>query len=54
MGRGRREWTQAKYERYLREGRGQGRGINYHPWMTIQDFPSKCNQIIKLESKQKS
>ena len=41
MGRGRREWTQAKYERYLREGRGQGRGINYHPWITIQDFPSK-------------
>ena len=41
MGRRRREWTQAKYERYLCEGRGQGRGIKYHPWLTIQDFPSK-------------
>lgn len=41
MVRGRREWTQAKYERYIKEGRGRGSGKDYKPWLTIQDFPSK-------------
>ena len=35
-----REWTQQKYERYLKEGRGQGTGKDYIPWLKIQDFPS--------------
>ncbi|BAY32861.1 Tn7-like transposition protein A [Nostoc carneum NIES-2107] len=41
MVRGRREWTQAKYERYIKEGRGRGSGKQYKPWLTIQDVPSK-------------
>ncbi|MDM9581939.1 MULTISPECIES: TnsA endonuclease C-terminal domain-containing protein [unclassified Nostoc] len=41
MVRRRREWTQAKYERYIKEGRGRGSGKDYKPWLTIQDFPSK-------------
>ncbi|WP_224311971.1 MULTISPECIES: TnsA endonuclease C-terminal domain-containing protein [Nostocaceae] len=41
MVRGRREWTQAKYERYIKEGRGRGSGKHYKPWLTIQDVPSK-------------
>lgn len=41
MGRGRGEWTEAKFERYVKEGRGQGSGENYRPWITVQDFPSK-------------
>jgi hypothetical protein len=41
VGRGRGEWTQAKFERYVKEGRGQGSGENYRPWITVQDFPSK-------------
>lgn len=40
MARSRYEWTQAKFERYVKEGRGKGRGRNYKPWITIQDFPS--------------
>lgn len=28
------------YERKLSEGRGVGRGKEYKPWITIQDFPS--------------
>ncbi|MEC4987112.1 MAG: TnsA endonuclease C-terminal domain-containing protein [Oscillatoria sp. PMC 1068.18] len=36
-----REWTQAKFERYRKEGRGQGIGQNYVPWIKIQDFPSQ-------------
>ncbi|MBS3026948.1 MAG: TnsA endonuclease C-terminal domain-containing protein [Dolichospermum sp. DET50] len=41
MGRSRRDWTQDKFERYIKEGRGQGSGSNYQPWIKIQDFPSK-------------
>lgn len=41
MVRGRGEWTQAKFERYRKEGRGRGSGKDYKPWITIQDFPSK-------------
>lgn len=41
MVRGRREWTQAKFERYMKEGRGRGSGKEYKPWITIQDFPSR-------------
>ncbi len=40
MARSRYDWTQAKFERYIKEGRGKGRGKNYKPWITIQDFPS--------------
>jgi hypothetical protein len=41
VGRSRRDWTQDKFERYIKEGRGQGSGSNYQPWIKIQDFPSK-------------
>ncbi|MGK7930192.1 MAG: TnsA endonuclease N-terminal domain-containing protein, partial [Microcystaceae cyanobacterium] len=40
MARTKREWTQAKFERYKKEGRGQGTGKDYVPWIKIQDFPS--------------
>lgn len=39
MGRGKRDWTQDKFSRYVKEGRGQGQGESYKPWITIQDFP---------------
>lgn len=41
MPRSKRDWTQAKFERYFNEGRGQGSGKDYQPWIKIQDFPSK-------------
>ncbi|MEH1768392.1 TnsA endonuclease C-terminal domain-containing protein [Nostoc sp.] len=41
MARSKQDWTQAKFERYLKEGRGQGSGKGYQPWIKIQDFPSK-------------
>ena len=40
MSRSRYDWTTAKFERYVKEGRGKGRGKDYKPWITIQDFPS--------------
>lgn len=32
--------TEAKIARYIKEGRGQGSGRDYKPWLTIHDFPS--------------
>ena len=40
MGGRRREWTQAKFEQYIQEGRGQGTREHYKPWITIHDFSS--------------
>lgn len=36
-----KQWSKNKYERYLKEGRGQGDGKNYKPWIRVQDFSSK-------------
>jgi hypothetical protein len=36
-----RTWNKAKYERYLRESRGQGEGSSYRPWISVHDFSSQ-------------
>jgi len=36
-----RTWNQSVFEKYLREGRGQGEGPGYTPWIRVQDFASK-------------
>lgn len=33
-------WDENKMKRYISEGRGQGRGQDYKPWITVRDFPS--------------
>lgn len=40
MAKYRRDWSQATFNKYLKEGRGQGHGAEYKPWITIHDFPS--------------
>ncbi|MBP1153958.1 MULTISPECIES: TnsA endonuclease C-terminal domain-containing protein [unclassified Paenibacillus] len=35
------DWTEAKFERFLSEGRGQGKKENYRPWLTVSDIPSR-------------
>ncbi len=35
-----RAWNESIYRRYIREGRGQGSGSCYKPWLTVRDFPS--------------
>lgn len=35
-----RKWNQNIYEKYIKEGRGQGEGKGYKPWIRIQDFAS--------------
>ncbi|MFD2170074.1 TnsA endonuclease N-terminal domain-containing protein [Tumebacillus lipolyticus] len=34
-------WTEDKIAKFLKEGRGQGEGANYQPWLTIHDVPSR-------------
>ena len=47
MGKRRSRWCENTYLRYLEEGRGQGSGKDYKPWIYIQDFPSQgvCSRI---------
>ena len=40
MAKHRRIWNHSIFKKYLREGRGQGDGAAYNPWIHIQDFPS--------------
>jgi len=41
MSKRKTELTEKKIAQMEKEGRGQGTGENYKPWITIQDFPSK-------------
>lgn len=47
MGKNRRKWSEKQYQKYIKEGRGQGRGADYTPWIKIHDFPSNgvCSRI---------
>lgn len=47
MGKKRRRWNEKQYQKYIKEGRGQGIGAEYIPWIKIQDFPSNgvCSRI---------
>lgn len=40
MAKHRRTWNASAYQRYLKEGRGQGSGAEYIPWIRVQDFSS--------------
>lgn len=40
MGRGVKKWTEEVIARKQREGRGQGKGASYSPWIHITDFHS--------------
>lgn len=41
MAKRRYGFDEDKIQRYIKEGRGQGQGKNYKPWINIHDFPSK-------------
>jgi hypothetical protein len=45
-------WNENKYNRFIKEGRGQGAGKEYNPWLTIQDFPSmgRVSRILGWKS----
>lgn len=39
--RGKRFKTQADIDRHVKQGRGQGEGAKYLPWLSVQDVPSR-------------
>lgn len=41
MAKRKRMTTDSSIARRLREGRGQGNGASYQPWLTVQDIPSQ-------------
>ena len=41
MARGKNNWTEEKFKRFIKEGRGQGVGGEYKPFWSINDFPTK-------------
>lgn len=41
MAKCRTYWSESTYRKRLKEGRGQGTGSSYLPWLTIHDFPSR-------------
>lgn len=55
-----REWNDSTIKRFLKEGRGQGEGTTYKPWLQVQDiasqgrstriFSSKSQRVIHLLS----
>src|SRR5690606_12027974 len=36
-----RKWTEDKVDRWIAEGRGQGVGPGYKPWLTVRDVPAR-------------
>ncbi len=53
MPKRKRGFTRKKYVKWLKDGRGQGNGTEYKPWLTIQDVPSNGESTrihgIKIE-----
>lgn len=47
------EWTKEKLKRYIKEGRGQGTGKDYKPWVKISDYSSKgrATRILGVKTK---
>jgi len=52
MARSKYDWTQAKFERYVKDEWGKGRRKDYKPWITVQDFPSvgRASQLSGWQS----
>lgn len=40
MAKRQRGMTRKKIDKWLKEGRGQGFGVDYKPWLSVQDVPS--------------
>ena len=46
------DWNEDKLNRWIKEGRGQGEGRDYKPWITITDFPSqgRCARVKGIKT----
>lgn len=46
MSRTPRFFTQEQISKRIKDGRGQGMGKDYLPWLTIQDVPSRESSYL--------
>lgn len=46
-----RGMTKNKIEKWIKEGRGKGGGIDYKPWLLVQDVPSdgRCHREVGMK-----
>ena len=44
------KWTDEKLSSWHKEGRGQGEGPRYKPWLTAQDFPGSLGRSHRVPS----
>jgi hypothetical protein len=49
MAKRKREWTEAKINTRIKDGKGQGFGVDYKPWLTIHDVPSN-GVVTRMDS----
>ncbi len=52
MMRRRYQFDEDKVQRYAADGRGQGDGADYKPWLTVYDLPSKgrCHRVFGIKT----
>lgn len=50
MSRYRTKWNQEVYNKMLKEGYGQGTGVDYKPWISIYDFSSQ-GRVARIKGK---
>ena len=45
-------WNEDKLNRWIKEGRGQGEGKDYKPWINVTDFPSqgRCARVKGIKT----
>ena len=47
MARRNADWNEDKLSRWIKEGRGQGEGRDYKPWITVTDMTGVGNRYRK-------
>lgn len=52
MAHGPRKWTEATVEKYLKEGRGNGEGSDYKPWLRVGELSSRgrSHRVLGLKT----
>ncbi len=48
----RTDWNEDKLKKWIQEGRGQGVGKDYKPWLTVTDFSSRgrCSRVKGIKT----
>ena len=52
MAKRKTDWDEDKLKKWIQEGRGQGEGKEYKPWLTVTDFSSRgrCSRLKGIKT----